>query len=57
MESKFFQTDLGTIRYWVSRMQPQMPWLVFLPGLTAGHTLFEEKKEEEKNLVAIYAIK
>ena len=43
MESKFFQTDLGTIRYWVSRMQPQMPWLVFLPGLTADHTLFEKQ--------------
>ena len=43
MESKFFQTDLGTIRYWVSRMQPQMPWLVFLPGLSADHTLFEKQ--------------
>ena len=43
MEAKFFQTDLGTIRYWVSRMQPQMPWLVFLPGLSADHTLFEKQ--------------
>ena len=41
MEQKSFQTDKGRICYWVSHAAgKESPWLVFLPGLTADHTLF-----------------
>ena len=43
MEEKLHHTPLGDIRYWVSRSRPEMPWLVFLPGLSADHTLFEKQ--------------
>lgn len=36
-------TPCGTIRYWVSRAGEKRPWLIFLPGLTADHTLFERQ--------------
>lgn len=45
MEAKCYQTPLGNIRYWVSKAEPEKPWLVFLPGLTADHTLFEKQLE------------
>ena len=43
MEQKTFDTGRGRIVYWVSRTNPDShaPWLVFIPGLTADHTLFE----------------
>ena len=44
MEEKTFQTDLGTIHYWTVRTGK--PWLVFLPGLTADHRLFDLQIEE-----------
>ena len=41
MQAKEYITGSGTIRYWVSETpDPALPWLVFLPGLTADHTLF-----------------
>lgn len=43
MEAKSHQTALGSIRYWISRTEPENPWLVFLPGLTADHSLFEKQ--------------
>lgn len=34
-------TQSGSVVYWTSRVEdPQADWLVFLPGLTADHTLF-----------------
>lgn len=45
MEMKCYQTDLGNIRYWVSRAGNSKPWLIFLPGLSADHTLFEKQLE------------
>ena len=36
-------TPLGKIHYWVSRCGAEKPWLVFLPGLTADHTLFDKQ--------------
>lgn len=45
MEKKFYQTALGNIRYWVSRADNGKPWLIFLPGLSADHTLFEKQLE------------
>ena len=39
-----YQTAAGQIAYWVSaRPMPERPWLVFLPGLTADHRLFEKQ--------------
>ena len=45
MEERSYSTPQGTIRYWISRENPGKPWLVFLPGLTADHTLFEKQLE------------
>lgn len=41
MEEKTYQTRLGTIHYWVSPGAGTP--LVFLPGLTADHRLFEKQ--------------
>ena len=42
MERCAFRTPQGDIAYWVSRKgRPDRPWLIFLPGLTADHRLFE----------------
>ena len=38
-----YQTDLGAIHYWTSRTEEEKPWLVFLPGLTADHRLFDKE--------------
>lgn len=41
-----FATDRGSIAYWVSEQPaPERPWLVFLPGLTADHRLFDRQVE------------
>ena len=46
MRQKSFDTGRGNIVYWVSD-EPDVarPWLVFLPGLTADHRLFEGQIE------------
>lgn len=36
-------TDQGAITYWVYRADTGRPWLLFLPGLTADHRLFEKQ--------------
>lgn len=41
MEEKTYQTRLGTIHYWLSPGEGKP--LVFLPGLTADHRLFEKQ--------------
>ena len=44
MTEKSYQTPCGTIRYWVGGEAEQAkPQLVFLPGLTADHRLFEKQ--------------
>ena len=41
VRAQVFETPSGSIRYWVdSSAGADAPWLVFLPGLTADHTLF-----------------
>lgn len=40
-EQRSFATQWGIIQYWVSRCEEDSPWLVFLPGLTADHRLFD----------------
>lgn len=42
VDKKLFDTKSGTVAYWVDPSAGQgAPWLVFLPGLTADHTLFD----------------
>lgn len=45
MEYKIHKTSLGNIHYWINCIDTQKPWLVFLPGLSADHTLFEKQTE------------
>ena len=41
MDKHIYHTDKGDITYWLERKQPRRPTLVFLPGLTADHRLFD----------------
>ncbi len=43
MREKTFETDRGPIHYWVGEAARQAPQLVFLPGLTADHRLFDKQ--------------
>lgn len=42
---KIYTTPYGEIHYWVNRVQDRQQWLVFLPGLTADHHLFDKQME------------
>lgn len=44
LEKRKFETGEGSICYWISAApKPDLPWLVFLPGLTADHRLFDKQ--------------
>jgi len=45
MEEKTHVTALGTIHYWVHMVDGEKVTLVFLPGLTADHRLFDRQVE------------
>lgn len=45
MTEKIFHTDKGDIHYWVNSLTHSRPALVFLPGLTADHRLFDKQTE------------
>lgn len=45
MKQNTLSTSNGTICYWINRIDDSTPWLVFLPGLSADHTLFEKQFE------------
>lgn len=55
MKEKLFHTSCGTIHYWVNEI-PAETALVFLPGLTADHRLFEKQIEyfEKKCRVLVW---
>ena len=40
---KTYRTTSGTIHYWISKAGAEQPWLIFLPGLTADHRLFDRQ--------------
>lgn len=40
---KIYRTEQGPVHYWISREDDGRPDLVFLPGLTADHRLFEKQ--------------
>ena len=57
MEERTYKTPCGTIHYWTNEIQPDSETaLVFLPGLTADHRLFEKQIEyfEEKYRVLVW---
>ncbi len=43
MRRKGFDTDKGIIHYWVNEMADSPVTLIFLPGLSADHRLFEKQ--------------
>ena len=45
LTEKTYGTPGGRIRYWISPSRAGLPWLVFLPGLTADHHLFDKQLE------------
>lgn len=45
MNPRTFQTHHGAISYWISDRVENAPELVFLPGLTADHRLFDKQIE------------
>ena len=49
MIEKVFNTQNGVIHYRTSIVSGERTWLVFLPGLTADHRLFEKQIEEFKD--------
>lgn len=42
-QEKILQTGKGAVHYWVTPGKQERPWLVFLPGLTADHHLFDKQ--------------
>ena len=40
---KVYAAPAGDIHYWITLGQEEKPWLVFLPGLTADHHLFDQQ--------------
>lgn len=49
MEEKEFCTTYGKIHYWINEFKPDRKTLIFLPGLTATHILFEKQVEYFKD--------
>ncbi len=45
MQERTYQTPCGTIHYWISKPFDDGLTLVFLPGLTADHRLFDKQIE------------
>lgn len=46
MIERTFKTSNGYIHYWINRVNDDKPWLIFLPGLTADHHLFDMQINE-----------
>lgn len=42
-QERIHPTQSGNIHYWITTGDPKQPWLVFLPGLTADHRLFDKQ--------------
>jgi len=45
VQERILETPSGKIHYWISRAENCEKWLVFLPGLTADHDLFDRQME------------
>ncbi len=55
MLEKTYQTECGTIHYWINK-NPDSPMeaLIFLPGLTADHRLFDKQIEFFKEKYSVF---
>ena len=49
MKEKTYQTPCGTIHYWTNVLHSDEITLVFLPGLTADHRLFDKQIQYFEN--------
>ena len=49
MREKVFETEKGNIHYWINEFKENKLTLIFLPGLTADHRLFEKQIEFFEN--------
>ena len=54
MTEKIYETLLGNIHYWVNLIDKNKVTLVFLPGLTADHRLFEKQIEYFENKYNVF---
>ena len=51
MIEKIYETRSGNIHYWINDNKSKLEYtLVFLPGLTADHRLFEKQLEYMKDI-------
>ncbi len=55
MIEKIYETRLGNIHYWINDNKSKLEYtLVFLPGLTADHRLFEKQLEYMKDKYRVF---
>ena len=54
MKEKIYKTALGDIHYWINIMEEEAVTLVFLPGLTADHRLFEKQIAYFENKINVF---
>lgn len=54
MKERTYVTKCGTIHYWINIVSPELVTLVFLPGLTADHRLFDKQIEYFKNKYNVF---
>ena len=54
MTEKTYTTPSGTIHYWIHIIDTQTATLVFLPGLTADHRLFDKQIEYFKSKYNVF---
>lgn len=54
MVEKIYKTPLGNIYYWTNMIAEDIATLVFLPGLTADHRLFDKQIEYFENKYNVF---
>ena len=54
MIEKLYTTSSGSIHYWINQIDENRPTLVFLPGLTADHRLFDKQIEYFKDKTNVF---
>ena len=57
LKESTYQTPCGTIHYWSSILSLDTTTLIFLPGLTADHRLFDKQVEHfVENIILLYGM-
>ena len=54
MIERIHKTQSGNVHYWINRIDQRMVTLVFLPGLTADHRLFDKQIEYFENKYNVF---